>query len=98
MCIMPQMRSRPLLLLASCFASLIASGQTSQAKPKVAVLGLEVAGQSATDPKATGTAKELTRELRREAARPNGPFEPAPNSNKDLLEMKLLSDCSDEGK
>jgi hypothetical protein len=92
------MRSRPLLFLASCFASLIVFGQTSHAKPKVAVLGLEVAGPSATDKKATDTAKALTRELRREAGRPKGPFEPAPNSEKDLLEMKLLSDCSDEGK
>lgn len=92
------MRSRPLLILASCFASLTSFAQSSQAKPKLAVLGLEVAGESATDKKATEAAKSLTRALRTEANRSSGPLELAPNSNKDLLEMKLLSDCSDEGR
>ena len=92
------MRPRPLLLLATCFASLTAYSHSSAAKPKVAVLGLEVSGDSATDQKATEAAKVLTRELRREANRSDGPFDLAPNSGKDLLEMKLLSDCSDEGR
>ena len=92
------MRPRPLLLLATCFASLTAYAQSTAAKPKVAVLGLEVSGDSATDQKATEAAKILTRELRREANRSDGPFDLAPNSGKDLLEMKLLSDCSDEGR
>jgi hypothetical protein len=95
---MRPMRSRPLLILASCFASLTSFAQSSQAKPKLAVLGLEVTGESATDKKATEAAKSLTRALRTEANRSSGPLELAPNSNKDLLEMKLLSDCSEEGR
>ncbi|HTE54001.1 MAG TPA: PEGA domain-containing protein [Kofleriaceae bacterium] len=92
------MRSRPLLVLATCFASLTSFAQVSHAKPRLVVLGLEVTGDSAMDQKATEAAKALTRELRREANRPGGPYELASNGNKDLLEMKLLSDCSDEAR
>ena len=92
------MRSRPLLVLAAFFASLTASAQAVQARPKLVVLGLEVTGECAPDQKTTEAAKALTRELRREAARAGGPFEMAPNGNKDLLEMRLLSDCGDESR
>ena len=84
------------MLLATCFASLIAFVPSVSAKPKVAVLGLEVTGTM--DQKASEAAKVLTRELRREANKSGGAFDLAPNSGKDLLEMKLLSDCSDEGR
>ncbi|HEU5056885.1 MAG TPA: PEGA domain-containing protein [Kofleriaceae bacterium] len=63
----------------------------------MAILGLEVTGQSATDQKAIRAADELTKELRREAQRDSGPYELAPNSNKTLLDIKMLSECSDEG-
>lgn len=92
------MRSRPLLVLAAFFASVTAHAQVGHARPKLVVLGLEVTGESATDQKATEAAKALTRELRREAARSGGPFELAANGNKDLLEMRLLSSCSDESR
>lgn len=92
------MRSRPLLVLAVFFAALTASAQVGHARPKLVVLGLEVTGESATDQKATEAAKALTRELRREAGRSGGPFELAANGNKDLLEMRLLSDCSDDSR
>src|SRR5262245_35824044 len=97
-CIMPRMRSRAYLLVASCFASLTSVAAHAQAKPKVAVLGIEVAGEGAMDQKSTEAAKALTRELRREAGRTGGAFDRGPNSSKDLVEMKLLSDCSDEGR
>lgn len=84
------------MLLATCFASLIVFVPAVSAKPKVAVLGLEVTGTM--DQKASEAAKVLTRELRREANKSGGAFDLAPNSGKDLLEMKLLSDCSDEGR
>ena len=84
------------MLLATCFASLIVFVPSVSAKPKVAVLGLEVTGTM--DQKASEAAKVLTRELRREANKSGGAFDLAPNSGKDLLEMKLLSDCSDEGR
>jgi hypothetical protein len=63
----------------------------------VAILGLEVTGQSATDQKAIRAADDLTKELRREAQRDSGPYELAANSNKTLLDIKMLSECSDEG-
>jgi hypothetical protein len=75
---------------------LIVFAPSVSAKPKVAVLGLEVTGTM--DQKASEAAKVLTRELRREANKSGGAFDLAPNSGKDLLEMKLLSDCSDEGR
>lgn len=92
------MRSRPLLVLAVLLATLTARAQAGHAKPKLVVLGLEVTGESASDQKATEAAKALTRELRREAARSGGPFELASNGNRDLLEMRLLSDCSDDSR
>lgn len=92
------MRSRPLLVLAAFTASLTAHAQVGHARPKLVVLGLEVTGESATDQKATDAAKALTRELRREAARSGGPFELAANGNKDLIEMRLLSSCSDDSR
>jgi hypothetical protein len=92
------MRARPLLVLAVCLASLTAHARVGHARPKLVVLGLEVTGDSAMDQKATEAAKALTRELRREVARAGGPFELAANGNKDLLEMKLLSDCSDDSR
>jgi len=90
---------RPRLIPAAiCLVSLFSLAGTALAKPKVAVLGLEVIGEGATDQKTVAAAKAVTKELRREANRPSGPFELAPNSNKDLLEIKMLSDCSDEGR
>jgi hypothetical protein len=92
------MQHRPHLLAAAFVAALLALAGPAHARPKVAVLGLEVIGQGATDQKAIEAARSLTRELRREATRPSGRFDLAPNSNKDLLEIKMLSDCSDEGR
>jgi hypothetical protein len=70
---------------------------TAYAKPKVAVLGLEVIDDGSNlAASATLRAKQLTDRLRDQAQRQAGKFELAPNSDKDLLEMKLLSNCSDE--
>lgn len=91
-------RLRPLLVLATCVASVPVLAQTAAAKPKVAILGIEVTGGGATDEKTIEAAKLITKELRREANRPSGNFEVAPDSQKDLLEIKMLSDCSDEGR
>jgi hypothetical protein len=91
------MRLRPFLILATCLASIPVLALPAHAKPKVAILGLEVTGAGATDQKAIKAADELTKELRREAQRDSGPYELAPNSNKTLLDIKMLSECSDEG-
>lgn len=94
---MAPMRARHLTTLALAVVLLPALARPVWAKPKVAVLGLEVTGKSGNDPKAISAAKSLTHALRHEANRPAGPFDLAPGSNKDLLEMKMLSGCSDEG-
>jgi PEGA domain-containing protein len=91
------MRLRPFLILATCLASLPVLARTAVAKPKVAILGLEVTGTSSTDQKAIRAADDLTKELRREAQRDSGPYDLAPNSNKSLLDIKTLTECSDEG-
>lgn len=91
------MRLRPFLILATCLASLPVLARVAYGKPKVAILGLEVTGASATDQKAIRAADDLTKELRREAQRDSGPYDLAPNSNKTLLDIKMLSECSDEG-
>ncbi len=91
-------RLRPLLVLATCVASVPVLAQSAAAKPKVAILGIEVTGGGATDEKTIEAAKQITKGLRREANRPSGNFDVAPDSDKDLLEIKMLSDCSDEGR
>ena len=85
-------------MLATCAASVPVLAQTAVAKPKVAILGIEVTGGGATDEKTIEAAKQITKGLRREASRPSGNFDVAPDSDKDLLEIKMLSDCSDEGR
>ena len=71
------------------------------AKPSVAILGLEVtdtgAASGGVDAKGTQFAATLTEVLRQRAKIASGPFSLAPGSDKDLIEMKLLSGCDDEG-
>lgn len=85
------------VLVASMLA-VVGLSAAAHAKPKVAVLGLEVIDNGSVDKKATQAAQGLADELRAEASRSNGKFGLAPNSAKDLLELKLLSDCGDEGR
>ena len=62
------------------------------------LLGLEVKQTgSKVDMNTPKLAKRLTDGLRKRAAMARGDFSLAPNSNKDLLEMKLLGNCDDEG-
>ncbi len=67
-------------------------------KPRIAVLGLEVAqGPSgAVDPGAQLIAREITRELRSRVQSPACPYVMAPNSNKELLDEKQLMSCENE--
>jgi hypothetical protein len=92
-----------LLRLSASIALLLALTVThrvaSAGKPTVAILGLEVIDDgSGIDPKTTQFAKELTEELRKRPKAGTGPYSLAPGSDKDLLELKLLSGCEDEGK
>lgn len=90
------MKSITVLLVAAL--ALIAGGAAVHAKPKIAVLGLEVIDNGNVDKETTLAAQRLTNELRARASRPAAKYSLAPNSAKDLLELKLLSDCSDEGR
>lgn len=75
------------------------AGIASAGKPTVGVLGLEVIDDgSGIDAKTTQFAKELTEELRKRPKAGTGPYALAAGSDKDLLEMKLLSGCENEGK
>ncbi|TMQ14649.1 MAG: carboxypeptidase regulatory-like domain-containing protein, partial [Deltaproteobacteria bacterium] len=67
-------------------------------KPKIAVLGLEVAigPGGASDPAAQFVAREVTRELRQRVQAPGSPYDMAPNSNRELIDEKLLMSCENE--
>ncbi len=66
-------------------------------KPSIAILGLEVIDSGGgLDEKSTKVAKDLTDALRGRATVGTGPFTLAAGSDKDLLEMKMLSSCDNE--
>lgn len=92
------MRQRISAILA-VFGLLVATSALAQSKPPVAVLGLEVIdGGTGIDPQTTEIAKTLTQALRDRTRLPNSPYRLAPNSEKGLLELKLLSSCADEAR
>lgn len=72
-----------------------ATGVASAGKPTIAILGLEVIGSDG-DAKTTQFAKDLTEALRSRPKAGTGPYTLAPGSDKDLLELKLLSKCESE--
>lgn len=76
-------------LLAVVLASSVAL-----AKPSVAVLGLEVTGE--VDQPATVAARDLTEGMRARAKVSSGPYQLAPNSNRELIDEKVLKDCNTE--
>src|ERR1043165_3994095 len=71
------------------------AGVARAEKPKIAVLGFEVAPGpgGALDPGAQLIAREITKELRQRVASPSCPYAVAPNSNKELLEEQQLMSC-----
>jgi PEGA domain-containing protein len=74
---------------------LVFGGTAIAGKPKIAILGLEVRGDK-PDAKTIELAKTLTEGLRSRAKAGTGPFTLAPGSDKDLAELKLLSNCDNE--
>jgi hypothetical protein len=84
--------------LLCCIAAAAWPGAARADKPRIAVLGLEVAhGPSGlVDPGAQLIAREITRELRNRVQSPACPYVMAPNSNKDLLDEKALMSCESE--
>ena len=82
-----------------CLGILLCLGGVARGdKPRIAVLGLEVAqGPAGTiDPGAQLIAREITKELRQRVQSPACPYVMAPNSNKELLDEKLLMSCENE--
>jgi hypothetical protein len=66
-------------------------------KPAIAILGLEVYDNgSGIDPDTTKAAKELTAALRDRARAGTGPYAPAANGEKELIDEKLLNNCDSE--
>lgn len=88
------MRPAPLRSLALGVLLVALLGSVAAAKPKVAILGLEVVGN--LDPDQTRLAKQLTIGLRDRASAGTGPFVLAPNSNKELVDEKLMNNCGSE--
>ncbi|MCE9578232.1 MAG: PEGA domain-containing protein [Deltaproteobacteria bacterium] len=73
------------------------SAAAGPGKPTIAILGLEVIDTGGgLDEKSTKVAKDLTDALRGRATVGTGPFTLAAGSDKDLLEMKMLSSCDNE--
>src|SRR5690349_6728141 len=86
-------------LSSACLVLLICFGGSAWAgKPKIAVLGLEVAPgpTGAVDPEMTQVARDITKELRQRAQSGASPYVIAPNSNKELTDEKLLMSCDNE--
>lgn len=89
---------RPRVSLSVAWVVLAFAASTAVARPKVAVLGLEVkGGTSAIDKTSTSIAHELTEGLRTRARARTGPYSLAPKSDKELIDQKLIKSCDDEG-
>jgi hypothetical protein len=88
------MRARSMGSLGLGLLLLAALSSAAVAKPKVAILGLEVIGS--LDPEQVKLAKQLTIGLRERASAGAGPYELAPNSDKELVDEKLMNNCGNE--
>lgn len=67
----------------------------ASAKPKVAVLGLEVLDKTNVKP-SVDAARQLTEGLRAAAGAAGGPFDVAPNSQREFLDEKIINQCEKE--
>ena len=88
------MRARSMGSLGLGLLLLAALTSAASAKPKLAILGLEVIGS--LDPEQVKLAKQLTRGLRERASVGTGPYELAPHSDKELVDEKLMNNCGTE--
>jgi hypothetical protein len=82
-----------------CIAAAVWPARVAWAdKPRIAVLGLEVAQGpgGGIDPGAQLIAREITKELRQRVQSPACPYVMAPNSSKELLDEKQLMSCENE--
>ncbi len=75
--------------------ALIALASTSAlAKPKIAILGIEVTGS--VDQAATNVARDLTEGMRQRAKISSGPYQLAPGSDRELIDEKVIKQCETE--
>lgn len=87
------------VVLAALALFVASSDASAQSKPSVAVLGIEVIDDgTGIDPQTTELAKMLTQALREGTRQDVSPYRLAPNSDKELLEVKLLSGCANEAR
>ncbi len=82
----------------TCLVLFAMGSAPALAKPKIAILGLEVLnpGGASLDAQTTVIAKELTDQLRVRARAGSGKYEIAPNSDKELVDEKLMQSCDTE--
>jgi len=91
----------PTRLALACLAVLTVFGGSATAgkKGKIAILGLEVLGSSSTiDSESTRVAQDLTVALRLHPKAGKGPYEWTPGSEKELVDEKIMNNCSGEEK
>jgi len=94
---MPAHRLRRSVVLGLGAVLLLASTALADDKPKIAVLGLEVqATGGAPDQETTKIARNLTDGLRQRALSGAGQYTMAPNSERELIDEKLMASCLDE--
>jgi hypothetical protein len=88
------------ILSVGLLAWMVASGGRAEAKEKIAILGLEVVSQGSAgiDQESTRVAQELTVGLRVRPKSGQGPFQYTPNSEKELIDEKLMNGCDNEEK
>jgi len=80
------------VLLSLALVALVTT--SAAAKPKIAILGLEVTG--AVDQAATNVARDLTEGMRARAKVGSGPYTLAPNSDRELIDEKVIKQCDTE--
>ncbi len=81
------------------FIVLLAGGSASaKGKDKIAILGLEVLGTTSVDSESTRVAQDLTVALRTRPKAGQGPYQWTPGSEKELVDEKIMSNCSNEDK
>jgi len=85
--------------ILSAFAlTVVMVGTAAAEKPKIAVLGLEAAGDAGgvPDQATTKVARTLTNGLRSHAASARSIYALAPSSNRELIDEKVLKSCDSE--
>jgi PEGA domain len=86
-------------VLAALAMFVASSDASAQSKASVAILGLEVIDDgTGVDPQSTELARTLTQVLREGTRQDVSPYRLAPNSDKELLEVKLLLGCANEAR